>query len=186
MEKHMKRKTKNPRRGAPLIHEDRGLLAAEPAEPRAAQKKPSAADADLTEPGITGNIERYWDADGLTPEQRTVKKLNLDNNTISARVDGLWRNFKIKELDQGSSDFQSTRWLQFMTRSSTQERALFGGVYCPAIISHGGIKRGDSLFKLNGAYKFVFPVPQGGVHRRNNQRAHGRRMVQTPTSAAPR
>ncbi len=41
-----------------------------------------------------------------------------------------------------------------------QAKPFFGGVYCPAIISDGGIKRGDSQFKLNGAYKFVFPCPK--------------------------
>ena len=38
--------------------------------------------------------------------------------------------------------------------------AMFGGVYCPTIISYGGIPRGDSKFTLNGACKFMFPCPK--------------------------
>jgi hypothetical protein len=120
----------------------------------------AAPPPDLTEPGVTGTIARYWAADGLTPVQRTVKNVDLSANTITAKVDGLWKKFKIKELDSDFQYFQSTSLEAIYEKLLSENALTFGGVYCPAIISHGGIKRGDSLFKLNGAYKFVFPVPK--------------------------
>ena len=36
-------------------------------------KKALGAEEDFSERGVTGNIARYWEADGLTPKQRTVK-----------------------------------------------------------------------------------------------------------------
>lgn len=117
-------------------------------------------DGDFAEQGIAGNITRYWAADGLTPVQATVKNVDLANDTITARVEGRWRTLKIRELDQGFRDFQSNALVAIYDYIMTERSPFFGGVYCPAIISDGGIKRGDSLFKLNGAYKFVFPCPK--------------------------
>jgi hypothetical protein len=79
---------------------------------------------------------------------------------ITARVEGVWRKLKIKELDQGFRDFQSNSLVAIYDYIMTEAKPFFGGVYCPAIISDGGIKRGDSQFRLNGAYKFVFPCPK--------------------------
>jgi hypothetical protein len=123
-------------------------------------KKALGAEQDFSEPGITGNIKRYWEADGLTPRQRTVKVNNLSNDIITARVDGIWKQFKVKELNQTFRDFQSSSLVAIYDFIMANSAPFFGGVYCPAIISDNGIKRGDSQFKLNGAYKFVFPCPK--------------------------
>lgn len=144
-------------------------------------KKALGAEEEFSERGVTGNIARYWEADGLTPKQRTVTVDNLSNDIITARVEGGWKNFKLKELDQSFRDFQSVElkniydfimngtWAKVdCDGDGVREKELqailpgisYGGVYCPAIISDGGIKRGDSQFRLNGAYKFVFPCPK--------------------------
>jgi hypothetical protein len=123
-------------------------------------KKAIGAEEDFSERGVTGSIARYWEADGLTPKQRTVKVDNLSNDIITARVEGVWRKLKIKELDQSFRDFQSNSLVSIYDYIMTEGKPFFGGVYCPAIISDGGIKRGDSQFRLNGAYKFVFPCPK--------------------------
>jgi len=123
-------------------------------------KKALGAEEDFSERGVTGNIARYWEADGLTPKQRTVKVDNLSTDIISAKVEGVWRNLKIKELDQDFRDFQSNSLVAIYDYIMTEKAPFFGGVYCPAIITDGGIKRGDSQFRLNGAYKFVFPCPK--------------------------
>jgi hypothetical protein len=122
-------------------------------------KKALAAEGDFDERGVKGNIMRYWEADGLTPRQRTVKVDGLSNDIIKARVEGVWRTLKIKELDQSFRDFQSYSLVSIYDFIMTEGKPFYGGVYCPAIISDGGIKRGDSQFRLNGAYKFVFPCP---------------------------
>lgn len=122
--------------------------------------KKALAEDDFTEPGVTGNIGRYWEADGLTPRQRTVRVDKVSNDIITAKIEGRWRKFQIKELDQGFRDFQSNALVAIYDFIMEEEKPFYGGVYCPAIISDGGIKRGDSLFKLNGAYKFVFPCPK--------------------------
>jgi hypothetical protein len=123
-------------------------------------KKALGAEENFSEKGITGNIARYWEADGLTPKQKTVKVDNVGTDSITARVEGVWRKLKIKELDQGFRDFQSNSLVAIYDYIMTEGKPFFGGVYCPAIISDGGIKRGDSQFRLNGAYKFVFPCPK--------------------------
>jgi hypothetical protein len=123
-------------------------------------KKAFGEDEDFTEQGVTGNIKRYWEADGLTPKQRTVNVDSLSSDIIRAKVEGVWRNLQIKELDQGFRDFQSSSLVAIYNYIMKEKAPFFGGVYCPAIISDGGIKRGDSQFRLNGAYKFVFPCPK--------------------------
>ncbi len=123
-------------------------------------RKALGADEDFSEPGITGNIKRYWEADGLTPRQKTVNVSKLSDDILSARIDGIWKQFKVKELNQSFRDFQSGLLVEIYDFIMAKNMPFFGGVYCPAIISNGGIKRGDSQFRLNGAYKFVFPCPK--------------------------
>jgi len=89
-----------------------------------------------------------------------VNTNRLHEGKIGARVDGKWREFTIKELDKGFRDFQSSSLVSIYNTIINTTSPVFGGVYCPCIISYGGISRGDSKFKLNGAYKFVFPAPK--------------------------
>lgn len=122
-------------------------------------KNAFAGEKKWNEPGITGNIAWYWDDKGH-PVQRTVDTGKLQDGKIKARVDGKWSEFAVKEVDQGFRDFQSKALVEIYNKIIETSSPVFGGIYCPCIISNGGIPRGDSKFKLNGAYKFVFPCPK--------------------------
>ncbi len=109
--------------------------------------------------GYNGNIARYWNDLGY-PVHRTVKVDRLDEGIITARVDSRWRQFKIIETEQKFRDFESNGMVNVYNKLLEGVIAMFGGVYCPTIISYGGIPRGDSKFTLNGACKFMFPCPK--------------------------
>ncbi|MCX5904928.1 MAG: hypothetical protein NTV89_15985 [Proteobacteria bacterium] len=109
--------------------------------------------------GYDGNIPWYWNEKGY-PAHKTVNVSKLSEGTISARVDKRWRQFKITEPDINYKNFESNGMVNVYNKLLEGVVAMFGGVYCPTIISYGGIPRGDSKFTLNGACKFMFPCPK--------------------------
>ena len=109
--------------------------------------------------GYDGNIPWYWNEKGF-PVHKTVNVSKLSEGIISARVDKRWRQFKIITPDQNYRDFESNGMVNIYNKLLEGVVAMFGGVYCPTIISYGGIPRGDSKFTLNGACKFMFPCPK--------------------------
>jgi hypothetical protein len=109
--------------------------------------------------GYDGNIPWYWNEKGF-PVHKTVNVSRLTEGIISARVDNRWRQFKIITPDQNYRNFESKGMVDIYNKLLEGIVAMFGGVYCPTIISQGGIPRGDSKFTLNGACKFMFPCPK--------------------------
>jgi hypothetical protein len=109
--------------------------------------------------GYDGNIPWYWNEKGF-PVHKTVNVSRLSEGIISARVDNRWRQFKIITPDQNYRNFESKGMVDIYNKLLEGIVAMFGGVYCPTIISQGGIPRGDSKFTLNGACKFMFPCPK--------------------------
>lgn len=125
-------------------------------------KKIFAADNQWNEPGsITydKNIPWYWSDQGF-PVHKTVNASRLSEDIISARVDKIWKQFKIIELDQTFRDFESSSMADVYDKLLQTGQLSFGGAYCPGIVSYGGIPRGDSQFNLNAACKFMFPCPK--------------------------
>jgi hypothetical protein len=122
--------------------------------------------------GYDGNISWYWktidiqdDATGTMqrvyiPNHTTVNVSKLSEGIISARVDRRWRQFKITDPDSNYKNFESSGMVNIYNKLLEGVIAMFGGVYCPTIITYGGIPRGDSTFTLNGACKFMFPCPK--------------------------
>jgi hypothetical protein len=109
--------------------------------------------------GYDGNIPWYWNEKGY-PVHKTVNVSRLSEGIISARVDRRWRQFKITQPDANYRNFESRGMVDIYNKLLEGVIAMFGGVYCPTIISCGGIPRGDSKFTLNGACKFMFPCPK--------------------------
>jgi hypothetical protein len=109
--------------------------------------------------GYDGNIPWYWNEKGY-PVHKTVNVSRLSEGIISARVDKRWQQFKITQPDANYRNFESNGMVDIYNKLLEGVIAMFGGVYCPTIISYGGIPRGDSKFTLNGACKFMFPCPK--------------------------
>jgi hypothetical protein len=124
-------------------------------------KKLFAAENQWNDPGAVTydkNIPWYWNDKGF-PVQKTVKVNKLSEGIISAEVDKQWKQFKIIELEQEFRNFESTSMANVYNKL-LEGSMVFGGAYCPGIISQGGIPRGDSQFNLNAACKFMFPCPK--------------------------
>jgi hypothetical protein len=103
--------------------------------------------------------ESYWKEDGKYFVQDNVDASKVDEGIIRARVDGQWRSYVIRELDDEFFDFNvgmRNRMLEVMTGSKSY--SLYNDGHNAAVGSYGG-NRGDSRFSLNVAFKGMGWVP---------------------------
>lgn len=109
--------------------------------------------------GREDNIPWYWSPEGY-PMHANVDTGNISEGIIRARVDGLWRRFNIIEVNQEFKDWNFAERLQRLENLRAGGPPSFGGAHMPAVVTHGGIKRGDSDFSLNCAFKGMELAPK--------------------------
>jgi hypothetical protein len=120
-----------------------------------------ADSAETNELGREHNIPWYWSPEGY-PQQQTVDASHVKDGYIRAKVDGLWRKFNIIEVNQEFKDWNFTERLQRLENLRNGGPPSYGGAHMPAVVTHGGIKRGDSNFSLNCAFKGMELAPKEG------------------------
>ncbi len=118
-----------------------------------------ADSVETNEVGRAHNIPWYWSHEGY-PQQRAVDASHIKDGYIRARVDGIWRKFRIIELNQEFKDWNFAERLQRLDNLKAGGPPSFGGAHMPAVVTHGGIKRGDSAFSLNCAFKGMELAPK--------------------------
>lgn len=103
--------------------------------------------------------ESYWRNDGEYFVQENVDTSQIDSGYISARVDGEWREYVLRELDDEFFDFNigmRMRMLEVMT--GQKQYTIYNDAHNAAVGTYGS-NRGDSRFSVNVAFKGMGWVP---------------------------
>jgi len=104
--------------------------------------------------------ESYWQQDGAYFVQKNVDVSKVDQGIIRARVNGVWRDFAIRELDSAYFDFNMKmrkRMLGYMMGMSKLE--MYNDAHNAAVGTYGS-NRGDSSMIVNVAFKGMGWVPK--------------------------
>lgn len=118
-----------------------------------------ANSSEPRELGWKNNVPWYWSPDGY-PRQKLVDASHVKDGYIRAKVDGIWRKFRIIEVDQEFRNWNFAERLQRLENLRAGGPPSFGGAHMPAVVTHGGFKRGDSTFTLNCAFKGMELTPK--------------------------
>lgn len=117
-----------------------------------------------TAPTLTSKIN-YW---ATSPEgkkyciQRSVYDGEVKQGYIWGRVDGLWKRFQIRNLEETYWNWHFTEMLKSFEEQLAPEPYEYraGGPHSPSVASYGNRKgRGDSSFHLNSKIIGLSAVP---------------------------
>jgi hypothetical protein len=94
--------------------------------------------------------------------QKTVYAGEVDRGYIWARVDGWWRRFQIRNLEETYWNWHFSEMLKSFEEQLSPEPYVFraGGPHSPSVASYGNRRgRGDSSFHLNSKIIGLSAVP---------------------------
>lgn len=130
------------------------------------------AQADASQPAVSGPVANWQtDSDGnryFIPTAVRTDAVN-DQKVVTARVDGLWRTYPIREFSDEFHDWwlAEKTWyyeqlIAFFEGQTDELRVPNGGHHHPMLSTYGRVffRRGDSDFHLNTAVKGFALLPK--------------------------
>jgi len=106
----------------------------------------------------------YWEGpeDGKYCVNRTVYDGEVNAGYIWARIDGWWRRFEIREVEDVFWEWSFSERIQSLeARIAGTHTPTAGGPHTPAVATYGnGIGRGDSSFHINNKFVGADLVPK--------------------------
>ncbi|NOZ84734.1 MAG: twin-arginine translocation signal domain-containing protein [Deltaproteobacteria bacterium] len=121
-------------------------------------KLSARVDGGLPLPTPAKTRERVWKNDGRYFVQDTVDVSELDKGVIRARVDGKWRGFAIRELNNDFVNWNMNKRIEMMDNMMSQNFGIYNDAHNAAVATYGAY-RGDSAFSINVAYKGIGWIP---------------------------
>lgn len=95
--------------------------------------------------------ENFWEAEGYFI-QNSIAASRLDENILSAKVDGKWQEFNLNELPEAFQNWSFKRRLETLEGIPKGEMPGLDGPH-NGIIATYGYRREDSDFRVNNAIK---------------------------------
>ncbi len=99
---------------------------------------------------------KFWK--DKTFSQATVDMSGYGRGIIKARVDGQWREFKIREASKEFTQWNTEKRLEFLEKIKAGEFPGWGGPHSGAVATYG-LGRLDSQFTVNNAIKGIGLAP---------------------------
>jgi hypothetical protein len=103
--------------------------------------------------------EAYWTDQGRYFVQPTLDDSRIAQGIISARIDGQWQDFPIRQLNENFVEWNFTKRTDMLNSMMTGQLDMYNDIHNAAVATYGA-RRGDSAFSLNVAYKGTGWVPK--------------------------
>ncbi len=94
-----------------------------------------------------------------TFHQDKIDCSKLEQGIIRAEVDGVWQEYKIRELPKSFQDWSFERRIETLDRFRSQQPPELAGPHNGMVASYG-VARNDSRFKINNAVKGMGWLPR--------------------------
>jgi hypothetical protein len=107
---------------------------------------------------IPGNTESLWTSDGIF-RQSTIDTSRKKEGIIRARVDGVWKDYTARPLDDGFFSWNLEDRFQKLAVMKEGRMPDWSGAHNAAVATYGRT-RGDSDFTLNNAVKGMGLCPK--------------------------
>jgi len=136
---------------------------------------PGIARADesdgAAQPTTASNRDSVWRQDGRYFVQDTVDTTDLAQGVIRARVDGVWRGFRVRELNDDFLDWNMIKRIEMMDNMMGGNFDIYNDAHNAAVGTYGAL-RGDSALSINVAYKGMGWVPRADLIEERSQLYH--------------
>ncbi|OYD17040.1 hypothetical protein CH333_02070, partial [candidate division WOR-3 bacterium JGI_Cruoil_03_44_89] len=99
----------------------------------------------------------YWKENVFT--QPNIDMSKYDDGIIGAKVDGKWREFKVRELPDGFMRWNLSSRLKDLEGMTRGKMPGFAGPHSGMVASYGGMRK-DTEFSINNAVKGTGLVPK--------------------------